>query len=166
MNKIKSIALAGVAALFAAMPSFARVEPKTTQLLATVQSSGIAITYNGENCTGNYLGKYRFLGMRRQMILCPGRTVDPVDHATVRHEVWHAIQHCVNTMRQTPLNTPVVNDLDKLTEVINQGLSVEQVNFIKANYPVEHWWVVFEANLAESMTAEQIEEMFVNACLA
>jgi len=166
MNKIKSIALAGVAAIFTAMPSFARVEPKTSQLLATVQSSGIAITYNDEHCTGGFLGKYRFLGMRRQMILCPGQTVDPHDHATVRHEVWHAIQHCVNTMRQTPFNTPVMTDLDRLTEIINQGLSEEQVNFIKASYPVEQWWIEFEANLAENMTAEQIEELFVGACLA
>ena len=104
--------------------------------------------------------------MRRQMALCPGQTVDPIDHATVRHEVWHAIQHCMNTMRQTPFTTPVLEDLDKLTELINEGLTVEQVNFIKANYPVEHWWVEFEANLAEGMTAEQIEEMFVGACLA
>jgi len=166
MNKIKSIALAGVAAVFTAMPSFARVEPETAQLLATVQDAGIAVTYNGEHCTSGILGKYRFLGMRRQMALCPGSSVDAIDHATVRHEVWHAIQHCMNTMRQTPFTTPVIEDLDRLTEIINEGLTVEQVNFIKANYPVEHWWVEFEANLAENMTAEQIEEMFVGACLA
>ena len=167
MNKLKSIALAGVAALFAAVPSFARVEPETKQLLDTLQFGGIVLSFNNaEMCTGGYLGRYRFMGMIRVLALCPGPSVDAIDHATVRHEAWHAIQHCVNTMRQTPSNTPVQQDLDKLTAFINEGLSAETVDFIKRTYPQDHWWIEFEANLAELLTAEEIEKLFREACMA
>ena len=42
-----------------------------------------------------------FVGMKREMHLCPGATVDAIDHATVRHEAIHAVQHCVNVARGT-----------------------------------------------------------------
>ena len=167
MKTIKSLALAGLAAVMTAMPSFARVEPETKQLLDTLQSGGIALSFNdAELCTGGYLGRYRFMGMIREMALCPGPTVDAIDHATVRHEAWHAIQHCVNTMRQTPSNTPVQQDYEQLTAYINEGLSEETVSFIKRSYPQEHWWIEFEANLAELLTATEIEELFREACMA
>ena len=167
MKPIKSLALAGLAAVFTAMPSLARVEPETKQLLDTLQSGGIVLSFNdAEMCTGGYLGRYRFLGMIRELALCPGPSVEAIDHATVRHEAWHAIQHCVNTMRQTPFNTPVQHDYEQLTAYINEGLSEKTVSFIKRSYPQEHWWIEFEANLAELLTATEIEELFREACMA
>ena len=163
----KKLFVAAVAAMATFVPVGAEVQPGTSSLLETISSNGILVTINHEDCAGSGTnGSYRWLGFQREMRLCPGNTVDAVDHNTVRHETIHAIQHCVNTMRQTPANTPVNNDLDQLVDYINEGLSEETVSFIKRSYPREHWWIEFEANLAEDLTAVQIEEVFREACMA
>ena len=103
--------------------------------------------------------------MKREMHLCPGATVDAIDHATVRHEAIHAVQHCINVARGTAVNTPVM-DMDDLVEAVNSELPESVVTFVKETYPEEHWAVEMEANLIErSATADEIAEYFTEACV-
>ena len=165
MKLIKSLALAAVTAVLTVAPALADSKDEY-DLIQTAQEAGILVSLNGPKCTENPVyGVYTFAGMKRQLTLCPGDEVDPIDRRTVKHEVWHAIQHCVNTGRGTDVRYPVNMDTDSFVEAINTYLSVERVNFIKANYPEDHWLVEFEAALAEQLPNEFIDEMFRKACL-
>ena len=83
----------------------------TKELINTLRRSGIQLTINGIDCDlGITHGTYSYNGIRRAMLLCPGESFDPIDHATVRHETWHAIQHCINVSRGTAMTTPAQNN--------------------------------------------------------
>ena len=164
MKLLKNIAIGLITAVTTMAPAMARIEDGTSDLLRTLTDNGIALTIN-ENCDGTYHGMYRFIGMKRELHLCPGTTVDAIDHATVRHEAIHAIQHCVNVARGTDALTPVM-DIDTLVAAVNEGLPESVVDFVKATYDPSHWAIELEANLMEyTATAEQIEELFVEACV-
>ena len=166
MNLFKSIVLALSLSTLCIPHAHSRVEDGTGDLIDTVNNSGIAVVINGDRCSqGQFLGVYSFQGMKRMMTLCPGSSVDDIDHATVRHEVFHATQHCVNTARGTSKNTPVQNDYGKLQELINENVSSIEVEDIRTQYPQEHWWVEWEATMAEHIfTAQQLEEIFLQTC--
>ena len=165
MKLLKNLAIAAITAATTIAPAMARVEDGTSDLLKTLSDSGIHITYNSNNCDGTHYGVYRFVGMKREMHLCPGASVDAIDHATVRHEAWHSVQHCVNTARGTSHYDPVA-DIDELVDAVNSNLSEDTVDYVKANYEPDHWAVELEANLMEQLaTAKEIEELFVEACL-
>ena len=165
MKLIRTIATAAAALVVTITPSFARVEEGTGDLLRTLDDNGISVVVNNERCTGEFLGTYRFIGMKRQMTLCPGETIDAIDHATVRHETWHAIQHCVNTARGTASNTPVAEDMDELRQLVNTYVPAETVQWIYESYPEDHWLIELEANAVErSFTATELEDLFLKAC--
>ena len=139
--------MAAIAAAATFMPVMAEVQPGTASLIETIDENGILVTINHEECaTGTYNGQYRWLGFQREMRLCPGATVDANDHNTVRHEVIHAIQHCVNVARGTDQFTPVMK-METLVQLVNEHLSVDTVDFIKTHYDPDHWAVELEANL-------------------
>ena len=164
--KLRNLLVTTVAAIATVVPSpvFATT---TYELLEVLRNSGIKVTINSTRCDGTILGSYRFHGMARTMNLCPGDTVDAIDHETVRHETWHAIQHCVNTARGTDANSPVIEDIQDLVSVANETLSTTQVEAIKASYPVEHWAVEFEAYVAETVyTNDDLKAHFLDACVA
>ena len=162
--KLRNLLVGAVAAVATVLPSPA-FAVTTYELIETIRQSGIKVTINSERCNGTFYGSYAFHGMARTMNLCPGSSVDAVDHETVRHETWHAIQHCINMMRGTPVNTPVVEDTNELAAVVNQELSSDLVSKIKASYPVDHWLIEFEAYLAErTLTNADLQKHFVDAC--
>ena len=163
---IKQI-LAALAGLALCAPIQARVEDGTKPLLEIMDSSGILVAYNTSDCRdGNYLGVYRHRGMQRAMILCPGATVDAEDHMVVRHEVIHAIQHCVNVMRQTPMNSPVIDDHETFVRFVKSHLSQEAIDWIYETYPRAHWNVELEAFAgANAYTSAELEELFLKACV-
>ena len=164
MKLLKNIAIGVITAIATMAPAMARVEVSTSDLLNTLVDNGITLTVN-EDCDGTYHGMYRFIGMKRELILCPGATVDAIDHSTIRHEATHSIQHCVNVARGTDMLTPVM-DIDTLVDAVNESLPESVVDFVKANYDPSHWAIEMEANLMEyTATAEQIEELFVEACV-
>ena len=102
---IKRILTAIAASIAVAAPANATpTEWTSLNLIELVQRNGIVVTIN-EDCPVDVLGNYEWVGMKRTINLCPGDEVDPIDHATLRHEVWHAIQHCVNTARGTSCTT-------------------------------------------------------------
>ena len=163
---IKKILLAAIAAAATFMPVMAEVQPGTASLIETIDENGILVTINHEECaTGTYTGQYRWLGFQREMRLCPGATVDANDHNTVRHEVIHAIQHCVNVARGTNTNTPVMNDVDELMSWAREHLTMREIEWIQRSYDRSQWLTEIEAFAgARAYTSSELEELFLNAC--
>ena len=164
----KNILIAAAAAMVAVTPSFARIDDGTVELINAVSASGIIVEIDSQSCIDEpgYHGWYRFSGMRRQLVLCPNGTIDAEDHDTVRHETWHAIQHCVNTARGTSLNMPVQEDHQKLVNLANEILPESTVNGIKSLYPEEHWLIEAEAFMAaEVFNADELTDIFNDACV-
>ena len=169
--KLRTLALAAIIPLIAIVaPSHARIEENTGDLLELIEANGIRVTFNDDNCNlgpdVRVLGVYHHSGLRRSMTLCPGDTVDPIDHATVRHEVWHAIQHCVNVARGTSLDSPVNLDTTELTEYVNDSVPQYDITNIRQNYPTSQWFLEYEATMAEYvLTADDLMQLFNKACV-
>ena len=163
---IKRIALAAIAAAACIMPAAAEIQPGTASLIETVDENGILVTINHPECAaGIYNGQYRWLGFQRELRLCPGETVDARDHETVRHEVIHAIQHCINVARGTSTDTPVINDVDQLFSWANQYLTMREIEWIQAAYDRSQWLTEIEAFAgAKAYTSSELEEMFLEVC--
>ena len=163
---IKRILTAIAASIAVAAPANATPTQWTSlNLIELVQRNGIVVTIN-EDCPVDVLGNYEWVGMKRTINLCPGDEVDPIDHATLRHEVWHAIQHCVNTARGTAHNTPV-GDIDQLNANIADYLPQSTINYVKTSYKSSNWAIELEANLIEqNFTPHEVGEMFIDACTA
>ena len=168
MNNFTKLAAAFMSAAFLTIaPAHARIEAETGALLDLMEDNGISVTINSDACDGSIHGNYTFVGMRRQLNLCPGQEVDAIDHLTVRHEAIHALQHCVNVIRRTPLNSPIQEDQDKLIELINETVPADVVTWIKTAYPQNQWWVEFEAQaLSLALTSSEIMELFSRVCTA
>ena len=165
---LKKLVLAAVAAATAFMPVAAEVQPGTESLLRTVEEGGILVTYNVDACaTDNAHGSYRWAGLRREIRLCPGQTVDAIDHNTVRHEVIHAIQHCVNAIRGTSMDTPIITDRNDFEEFVIENLSQEYINRVLRVYPRDQWPTELEAFAgANAYTAAELEKFFRQVCMA
>ena len=163
---IKRILLAAVAAAATIMPVGAEIQPGTSSLLETIDENGILVTIDHEECaTGEYSGQYRWLGFQRELRLCPGETVDANDHNTVRHEVIHAIQHCVNVARGTSTDDPVMNDVDYLMKFAREHLSMREIEWIQRNYDRSQWLTEIEAFAgARAYTSSELETIFLAAC--
>ena len=165
---IKNIFAAVAAVAMAVTPAAARVDAGTVALINTIDESDIDLRIDSPFCYQNpgVYGVYRSRGLQRQLILCPGETVDADDHDTVRHEVAHAIQHCINASRGTHRNTPIVDEPQKLVATAREVLGQAAIERIQTLYPRAHWLVEIEANLmAHLFTAAEIEELFVENCL-
>ena len=163
---LKKLVLAAVAAAATFMPVMAEVQPGTSSLLETIDENGILVTINHEECaTGTYSGQYRWLGFQRELRLCPGATVDAGDHNTVRHEVIHAIQHCINVARGTSTDTPVMNDVDELMYWAREHLTMREIEWIQRSYDRSQWLTEIEAFAgARAYTSSELEELFLAAC--
>ena len=162
----KKLCVAAVAAMATLIPVGAEVQPGTSSLLETIDANGILVTINHKECaTGTYNGQYRWLGFQREMRLCPGATVDALDHETVRHETIHAIQHCVNVARGTSTDTPVIDDVGELMYWAREHLSMRQIEWIQRNYDRSQWLTEIEAFAgANAYTSAELEELFLAAC--
>ena len=162
----KKILAAVTLSVMAALPVNARVEEGTRPLIDLLESSGIPVAVNGAECdSGIYNGLYAFQGMRRKIVLCPGETVDANDHAVVRHETWHAIQHCVNVARGTDTDTPIVEDTFRLMAEVQEVLSPSKIRAIQRAYPRDQWLVEFEAFTAQELyTADELAQLFKDVC--
>ena len=109
--------------------------------------------------------QYRWIGFQREMRLCPGDTIDAIDHNTVRHETIHAIQHCVNVARGTNTDTPIVNDVEEFKAFVEEYLTPEGISWIMENYDESQWLTELEAFAgANAFTAAELEEMFLSVC--
>ena len=164
---IKNIIGALAAIGFAASPVLATTDFTTQDLLDVLENGGVSITVNSDTCDSTFYGRYEWSGMRRRIHLCPGDSVDPIDHSTVRHETWHAVQHCVNVLRGTNDRDPVHEDQAKLITMVNNIVPANEIAYIKAQYPQEQWLSEFEATAAEhALTAEEIADNFIDVCVS
>ena len=163
---IKKLLMAAIAATAVILPVGAEVQPGTSSLLETIQDNGILVTINPDAClTNGSNGQYRWLGFKREMILCPGRTVDGEDHNTVRHEVIHAIQHCVNVARGTNYDTPIITDPRSFYAFVNENLSPSEQEWVTQMYDESQHLTELEAFAgAKAYTSAELEEMFIDAC--
>ena len=164
--KFKHLLIAAVAAVATVLPAQARVEHGTQRLLEVI-SPNVLIQLNTDECdTHNIHGAYITVGdgpgYGRTMVLCPGHgKAKAIDHSTVRHEMVHVLQHCVNIQRGTHRNTPIIQDTDQLAKLVNKYVSSDDVIFIKSSYPREKWLVEFEANYGENaFTSTQLIELW------
>jgi len=170
--KLKQLALGALTAVLAVVaPAHARLDDDTHKLINFIDRSGIVVTINdAESCTDDkyhILGFYSHTGMRRTLALCPGSSVDAIDHATVRHEVWHAIQHCINVARGTSFTTPVSTDTSKLMTMVRDNVPAPEIKNIQENYEPKKWLMEYEAVLAENIfTAAEIQDLFKRACVS
>ena len=158
------------AVLTASAPLHARLDKGTSALINYVDSNGINVTIDDPELCNDpkyyILGSYIHSGMKRTLSLCPGDDVDAIDHATVRHEVWHAIQHCINVARGTSLNSPVSEDTSKLMALVNENVPDSELRNIRQNYDSAQWLLEYEAVLAENLfTAAEIQDLFKKACV-
>ena len=165
---MKKLLLAAVAALATAMPAMATVDPNTNNLLAQIEGHGIEVVINTKQCEmrnihGSYSYSYRT--NVRTMTLCPGESVDAIDHSTVRHETVHAIQHCTNILKRKPLGTPILDDPEEFQRMVVDNLDPALKSMIQEYYPRAHWEIEYEAWLLERvMTAEELMTMFDQTC--
>ena len=158
--------MAAIAAAATFVPVAAEIQPGTASLLETVADNGVLVTYNPEAClTNGSNGQYRWIGFQREIVLCPGNTVDAGDHNTVRHEVIHAIQHCVNAARGTNTDTPIINDPNEFSEFVLANLSERDIEWVKAVYDESQWLTELEAFAgANAYTSSELEDIFLDAC--
>ena len=163
---IKRFLLAAIAAAACILPVQAEIQPGTGDLLETLDKEGILVTINSDDClTNGSDGQYRWLGFKREMVLCPGSTVDADDHNTVRHETIHAIQHCINVTRRTNLNTPIIQNPNDLMKFVNSHLSQDEIDWVTSMYDRSQWLTELEAFAgAEAYTASELEKLFLDAC--
>ena len=163
---MKRFLIAALTAAATILPVGAEVQPGTRSLIETIENNGILVTVNHPDCMVNGAnGQYRWLGFQREMRLCPGDIVDANDHNTVRHEVIHAIQHCVNVARGTSTDTPIIDDLDAFEDFVYSHLTPNQIEWITNAYPEDQWLTELEAFAgSNAYTASELEELFLDAC--
>jgi hypothetical protein len=165
INTLSKCLLAGLAACFTAVPSMARFDDGTYDLLRLVESYGVDIRFNTAVCDGSKHGAFKVTKGLPILSLC----IDPDnitadDHDTVRHEVWHYIQYCRTPASSTVLH-PLLKDRAKYDELIHYGLSGFTIDSIRSDYPDDHELVELEAfAAAELLSADFIGETVVDHC--
>jgi len=161
MKLLKKLLAATVAASALAVPAVARVEKGTPGLIETAIEHGMSFQYNTERCnSGSFHGSYH--GRTRTITLCY-QMADAEAHDTVRHEIWHGIQHCAADKRGSTF-LPVASSEDLMPFVESQ-LTPGHISRIKRSYPKDAWLTEFEAfAAAEAYTAEQMSELVRGWC--
>ena len=158
-----------IAALFSTCalsiaPAVAKVDAGTPALLRTVEAHGINVALNPPRCKGaSYLGSYH--SGHKTLTVCYDGRPDAGDHDTVRHEVFHAAQHCAGMKRgQRYAVVPILQGA-QLTEFINDNLTPRQISAIRSSYPANKHATELEAFAAASAyTAEEIGRIYTTWC--
>ncbi len=91
--------------------------------------------------------------------------MDGEDHDTVRHEVWHIVQHCLSDKSATTLQ-PVFKDPDAYQKEILSRISGNDLQRVLRMYPPrQHYSEVEAFVIASHMTADEIRQYFIKACV-
>ena len=145
-------------------PAMAKIDKDTPSLLRTVEAHGINVNLNPRRCDGaSYLGSYH--SGHKTLTVCYDGRPDAGDHDTVRHEVFHAAQHCAGMKRGQRYGVVPILQGTQLTEFINNSLTPGQINRIRSSYPANKHATELEAFAAANVyTAAQIERIFVTWC--
>ncbi len=160
LNKLITAALAATSI---ALPVSATIQPGTPSLIETVSES-MTVVINGATCNPGVAGSYKL--SNQTLTLCPGTDINADDHDTVRHEVWHAVQHCLTEDISKGLEPVVAKGTDDWWELIGSNLSLKTAAWIHESYPKSHWDVEYEAFvMASTLTSSEIETVFIQACV-
>ena len=163
MKLLHSLAAAAVAAVSISVPVLAKVDPGTTRLLQTLQDYGVTVKYNSTECnSGGFHGQYN---TKREMILCY-KVPDAQAHNTVRHETFHALQHCAALRRGDNRGiVPLAINHTERHEFVTSVLSIGDINRIKSLYKPAHYQIEFEAfAAAEHYTADELASLVKSWC--
>ena len=95
---MKRLFAALVASLSVLSPAMAEIQPGTVDLIDKVDDH-MSVTIDAPFCDKHEGAAGAFDRANMVMHLCPRGPVDADDHDTVRHEVWHVIQHCLVPLR-------------------------------------------------------------------
>jgi hypothetical protein len=157
--------LAGLAACFTVLPSLARVDPGTADLLHLVDSYGVDVRFNTSSCDGSKHGSFGVRNSIPILTLCIDKNnVTAEDHDTVRHEVWHYVQYCATPSTSNVLH-PLLKDRTKHAELTRYALSGLAIERIRDNYRDDDERVELEAfAAAELFTADFIGEQVIAYC--
>ena len=164
-NTLSKYLLAGLAACFTVLPSVARVDPGTTDLLKLVDSYGVNIQFNTASCDGSKAGSFKVDNYTPVITLCIDEdNITADDHDTVRHEVWHLVQYCATPATSSVLH-PLLKDRQKHAEFISYGLSGLTIERIRSDYRDDHHRTELEAfAAAEIFSAEFIGDQVRRYC--
>ena len=164
MNLIRPAALVASFTL-CATPALARIDQGTTPLLQSLPSYGITVALNPPGCSqSGFHGSYN-TATKKLMVCYTGRPVAE-DHDTVRHETFHAIQHCVATKRRSTsaLLEPILTGAG-LRSFVSNTLSDREIIDIKSHYPRNRWNTEMEATAAaKRYTAYQMKALLRQWC--
>ena len=163
MKLLQSMATAAMAVVSMSVPALARVDPGTTRLLQTLQDHGVTILYNPTECnSGEFLGLYN---TKKRMILCYN-TPDARAHNIVRHEAFHALQHCGALRRGDRRKiVPLATNHAERHTFVTSVLSTSDINRIKSLYKRDHHQFEIEAfAAAEHYSADELASLVKSWC--
>ena len=160
MNLLKRLTVATVAAAALAAPVAARVDAGTPLLIKTAEAHGASFVYNPSGCGNGFDGLFERAEQR--ITLCY-KTADASAHDTVRHEIWHLIQHCAALKKGSPFE-PVARPGD-LSAFVRSQLTDEHIIRIKSVYPRHQHLTELEAfAAAEAYTAAEMIPLVEGWC--
>jgi hypothetical protein len=145
-------------------PAMARVDAGTPGLLREVQESGLTVALNPRRCIGAaYLGSYH--SGTRVLTVCYNGRPSAGDHDTVRHEVFHAAQHCAAVKRGYGNTVVPILRGNRLTHFVNQNLTPTQIRRIRSSYPHHKHATELEAFAASNAySAREIGRIYRTWC--
>ena len=162
---MKKLLLGLIAPLMVLSPASAEVQPGTFDLIDTVDDY-MTVNIDSDHCDTNKWMSGSFAPATRTITLCPRGEVTADDHDTVRHEVWHVIQWCLTPDNERYLRTVIEPGTSDWNHHIMSSLTPRLVSMIKENYPYYAWNAEFEAYAsAKNLTATQIKQLFIKACV-
>ena len=154
---LSAVAIAGSLAI---APAHASTEASLD--LIDVVDDHVLVQYDTRECDGTFYGYYdRY---NNKMLLCLDGNSRQENRDTLRHEVWHIVQHCISPTRGAL--RPVFNNPKDFHNYVLSKADATQVFEIMQMYPVEDHRVEIEAaTMATILTPEKVQDFFVQACL-
>lgn len=149
-----------LALLLLCSPVHARVDPGTGDLIGAARQYATVEIDQDEDCGLGWMGAYTL--SQRRIDICTGGDWDAEDHDTVRHEVWHLIQHC-----SVGFNSPLEPVLERkeLYAWLDRVMTTEQIRFYSDAYHPAVLDAELEAYAAAfTFSAAQITEIMHSAC--
>ena len=162
---IKRICAALAASVALIAPAYAKVDAGTPHLIRTAEEYGASFRYNPPGCGGRYAGLY---SLRDQRIdLCYTGAPGAKDHDTVRHEVWHFVQHCAARRRgHLGYLVPLSQETAKRNTWVAQYLSASHIKRIRSVYrPAVHDVELEAFAAARHYSANQIAGVLRQWCI-
>lgn len=156
------MALTGAACFSLLAPVQARIETNTGALLRLVETYGVVVNDNTNDC-GGAMGRFQLRPTLEMDICYHSDSPTAADHDTVRHEVWHYLQWCQDPSRVKLL--PLHKDRDEYISFVQTALNDNAIQRIDSSYPAHIRAVEYEAfAAASSFTATQLMAMVRQYC--